>query len=59
MSDIFPTSILSSNLKSKTGFFENNVSTTKFDVNPLRNFVSKVWSLIHVEIKNSSSVEMF
>ena len=59
MSDTFPTSVLKYNLKSQAYFFENNGNTTKFGLNSLRNFASKVWSLIHIEIKNSSSVEMF
>ena len=40
-------------------FFRNNVKTTKFVLNSLRYFASKVWSMIPIEIKNSSSDEMF
>ena len=40
-------------------FLRNNVNTTKFGLNSLRYCASKVWSMIPIEIKNSSSVEMF
>ena len=59
MNDIFPTRVLNYNLRSQTDFFRNNVNTTKFGLNSLRYFASKVWSMIPIEIKDSSSVEMF
>ena len=58
-SDIFPTRVLNYNLRSQTDFFRNTVYTTKFVLNSLRYFASKVWSIIPIEIKNSSTVEMF
>ena len=51
MSDIFPTRVLNYNLRSQTDFFRNNVNTTKFGLNSLRYFASKVWSMILLEIK--------
>ena len=59
MNDIFPTRVLNYNLRSQTDFFRNNVNTTKFGLNSLRYFASKVWSMIPIEIKDSWSVEMF
>ena len=59
MSDIFTTYVLNYNLRSQTHFFGNTVNTAKFDLNLLRYFASKVWSMIPIEIKNSSNVEMF
>ena len=59
MSGIFPTRVLNYNLRSQTDFFRNTVNTTKFGLNSLRYFASKVWSMIPIEIKNSSTVEMF
>ena len=59
MNDIFPTRVLNYNLRSQTDFFRNNVNTTKFGLNSLRYFASKVWSMIPIEIKNSSTVEIF
>ena len=57
--DIFLTRILNYNLRSQTDFFRNTVNNTKFGLNSLRYFASKVWSMIPIEVKNSSSVEMF
>ena len=42
MNDIFPTRVLNYNLRSQTDFFRNNVNTTKFGLNSLRYFASKV-----------------
>ena len=57
MNDNFPTRVLNYNLRSQTDFFRNSFNTTKFGLNSLRYFASKVWSMIPIEIKNSSSVE--
>ena len=59
MSDIFPTRALNYNLRSQTDFLRSTVNTTKFGLNSLRHFASKVWSMIPIEIKNSSTVEIF
>ena len=59
MSDIFPTRVLNYNLRSQTDVFIHTVNTTKFGLNSLRYFASNVSSMIPLEIKNSSSVEMF
>ena len=59
MSDIFPARVLNYNLRSQTDFFKNTANATKFGLNSLRYFASSVWSIIPIEIKNSSSVEMF
>ena len=59
MSYIFPTRVLNYNLRSQTDFLRNTVNTTKFGLNSLRHFASKVWSMIPIEIKNSSTVEIF
>ena len=59
MNDIFPTRVLNYNLRSQADFFRNTVNTTKFGFNSLRYFASTVWSMVPIEIKNSSSVEIF
>ena len=59
MSDTFPTRVLNYNLRSQTDFLISTVNTTKFGLNSLRHFASKVWSMIPIEIKNSSTVETF
>ena len=59
MSSIFLTRALNYNLRSQTDFFRNTVNTTKFGLNSLRYFGSKVWTMATIEIKNPSTVEMF
>ena len=59
ISYIFPTGVLNYNLRSQTDFFRNNVNTSNFVLISLRYFASKVWSMMPIEIKNSSRVEMF
>ena len=59
MSDIFPTRVLNYSLRSQTDFLRITVNTTKFGLNSLRHFTSKVWIMIPTEIKNSSTDEMF
>ena len=58
-SDIFPIRVLNYSLRSKTDFFRNTANTTKFGLNSLRYFTSKIWSMIPIEIKISATVEMF
>ena len=59
MSGIFPTRVLKYNLRSQTVFLRSAVNSTKFGLNSLRDFASKVWSMIPIEIKNSWAVEIF
>ena len=59
MSDIFHNRVLNYNLRTQTDFFRHTVNTTKFGLNSLRYFALKVSSMIPLEIKNSSSAEMF
>ena len=59
MSHIYPIRVLSYNLRSQTDFLRNTVNTTKFGLNSLRHFASRVWSITPIEIKNSSTIEIF
>ena len=58
VSDIFPIRVLNNNVRSQRDFFRNIVNTTEFGLNSLRYFASKVWSMIPIEIKNSSTAEI-
>ena len=58
VSDIFPIRVLNNNVRSQRDFFRNIVNTTKFGLNSLRYFASKVWSMIPIEIKNSLTAEI-
>ena len=59
MSHTFATRVLNYNLRSQTDFLRNTINTIKFVLNSLRQFASKDWSMIPIEIKNSSTVETF
>ena len=59
MSHIYPITVLSYNLRSQTDFLRNTVNTTKFGLNSLRHFASRVWSMTPIEIKNSSTIDIF
>ena len=59
MYDIFQTRKINYNLRSQTDFASICVNTNKFGLNSLRYFASKVWSMVQLEIRNSSSVEIF
>ena len=57
--DFFQTREINYNLKSQNGFASNCVNTNKFSLNSLRYFVSKVWTMVSLKIKNSGSVDIF
>ena len=59
MYDIFQTSGISYNLRSQTDFGRYCVNTNRFGLNSLKFFASKVWDIVHLEIKNSDSVKVF
>ena len=59
MTDIFSIRDLNYDLRSQTDLFINTVNTTKFSLDLLRYFASKVWNMISIEIKNSTSVDIF
>ena len=59
MYDIFQTRKINYSLSSQTDFASICENTNKFGLNSLRYFVSKAWSMVPLEIKNSESVEIF
>ena len=59
MYDISQTRKINYNLRSQTDLANNRVNTNKFSLNSLRYNVSKVWSIVPLEIKNSGIVEIF
>ena len=58
-SDIFPLRSLEYNLRHQNNFCGYSVKTSKFGLNSLSYFASKVWSMIPAELKNISNVECF
>ena len=59
MDNIFDRRELDYNLRSQTDFFRSFVNTSRFGLNSLKYFASKVWNLIPPEIKNSENIEFF
>ena len=58
-SDVFPLRSLEYNLRSQNDFCGSSVKTTKFGLNSLRYFASKVWSMIPAELRNIGNVDSF
>ena len=56
LSNIFPTRSISYNLRSQTDFIRSNASTSRYGLNSMRCFASKVWQMIPMKIKNSVSI---
>ena len=59
ISDTFSVRDLNHNIRSQTDFFRNTVNTTKFILNSLKYFISKVCIMITLEMKDSASVDIF
>ena len=51
MYDIFKTRKINYSLRSQTNFASICVNTKTFDLNSLRYFASKVWSMVPIELK--------
>ena len=50
---------ISYNLRSQTDFIGSNASTSKYGLNFMRCFTSKVWQMIPLEIKIPVSIKSF
>ena len=59
MNDILQTRSLPYNLRSQTDFVRSFVNTSRFGLNPLRYFASKVWNIVPSDIKNASNHHIF
>ena len=59
MDDISQTRTLPYNLRSNTDFARISVNTSRFGLNSLRYFASKVWSIVPSDIKNASNLDIF
>ena len=57
--NIFQTRSVSYNLRSQTDFIRNNANTSRYGLNSMRCFASKLWQMIPLEIKNSVFIESF
>ena len=59
MNDILRARTLPYNLRSKTDFARSFVNISRFSLNSLRFFASKVWNIVASDIKNVSNLHIF
>ena len=59
MDDILQTRTLPYNLRSNIDFARISVNTSRFGLNSLRYFASKVWNIVRSGIKNASNLNIF
>ena len=59
MNDILQTRTLPYNLRSNTDFARSFINTSRFGLNSLRYFASKVWNIVPSDIKNASNLNIF
>ena len=59
MCDIFDRRDISYNLRTQTDFFRGSINTSRFGVNSLNYFASKVWNMIPIDIRNSENLDIF
>ena len=52
MISIFPPRLIKYNLRTQSDFFRNSVNSSKYGLNSIRFFTSKVWQTVPTEIKN-------
>ena len=55
MSSIFPPRLIKYNLLALSDFFGNSVNRSKYGLNSIRFFASKVWQMVPMEMKNLKS----
>ena len=53
MSSIFPPSLIKYNLRTQSDFFRNCANSSKYGLNSIRFFASKVWQMVPMEMKKS------
>ena len=56
MSSIFPPRLIKYNLRTQSDFFRNSVNSSKYGLNSIRFFASKVWRMVPMEMKNLKRV---
>ena len=59
MNNLFQTRVLNYSFRTQNEFMRRPVNTTKFGLNSLQYFASKVWQSIPTDIKNSNNLEVF
>ena len=59
MKDILQTKTLTYNLMLQTDFMRTFVNTSRFGLNTLHYFASKVWNIVPSDIKNANNLHIF
>ena len=59
MSSIFPPRPIKYNLQTQSDFLRNSVNSSKYGLNSIRFFASKVWQIVPMEMKSSKGLEDF
>ena len=58
MSSIFPSRLIKYNLQTQSYFFRNSVNSSKYGLNSIRFFASKVLQMVPMEKKNLKNLEI-
>ena len=56
---IFQPRLIKYNFRTQSGFLRNSVNSSKYGVNSMRFFASKVWQMVSMEMKNLKSLADF
>ena len=59
MKSIFTSRLIKYNFRTQSNFFRNSVNITKYGINSIRFFTSKVWQMVSLEMKNFKNLEGF
>ena len=59
MSSMFPPRLIKYNLQTQSDFLRNSVNSSKYYLNSIRFFTSKIWQMVPMEMKNLKSLEDF
>ena len=59
MGSIFPPRLIKYNLRTQSDFFRNSVNSSKYGLNSIRFFASKVWQMVPMKMKTLKSLEDF
>ena len=57
MSSIFPPRFINYNLQTQSDLLRNSANSSKYRLNSIRFFASKVWEMVPMEMKNLMSLE--
>ena len=59
MNNIFPPRLIKYNLQTLSDYFRKSVNSSKYGLNSIKFFASKVWQMILMEMKNLKNLEDF